>query len=325
MKNNLSRRLLPALGAAALLLAGRTAFALDTIRLGKGGVGLVYATVEIGQAEGIWAKEGLDVQVFQFPGEGPVETAFTAGSIDMALGSGTSMGFTVKGVPQHVVAVLSGPPSDFVLAVNPNGPIKTVADLKGKSIGVTSAGSLTYYFAKTFAQKQGWGPDGVTPQPLGGIAPNFAALANGDIAATVTTPETAAQFAEKGQAKVLISYTDILPHFFTHSILASNDLIANHPDEVKRFLQGWYTTVAFMKDPANRQTAIDLIAKAMGFDNQVASAAFDLEIKGLSSDGAFDPQAIDTIRETLVTLGILPTEPPVKGLYDPDFVPVKLN
>ena len=325
MKRTLSRWALSVASAGALMIASHAAFALDHIRVGKGGVGLLYATIEVGQAAGIWQQEGLDIEVLQFPGEGPVMTGYAAGNIDVSLGSGTSMGFTVKGVPEHVVAVMSGPPSDFCLAIKPGGPIKTVADLKGKSIGVTSAGSLTYYFAKTFAEKQGWGSDGITPQPLGGVTAQFAALQTGDIAATVTTPELAAQYGEKNQGQVLISFLDVIPHFFTHSIVASDNMIKNHPDQVKRFLEGWFKTVAYMKNPANRTASIEVIKKTMGFDDTVASTAFDLEVKGLSDDGAFDPEAVDLVRKAMVSFGVVDTEPPVKGLYDPEFVPVKIT
>jgi NitT/TauT family transport system substrate-binding protein len=45
----------------------------------------------------------------------------------------------------------------------------------------------------------------------------------------------------------------------------------------------------------------------------------------LSSDGAFDPAAIELIRHSLVDLGIVETMPEAKSMYTDRFVPVKLD
>ena len=53
-----------------------------------------------------------------------MDKAMISGDVDIALGAGTSMAFRLKGVPNIAVAMMSGPPADFVLVVSPDGPIK---------------------------------------------------------------------------------------------------------------------------------------------------------------------------------------------------------
>lgn len=313
------------LAGAMALATFQPALALDKIRVAKGGIALMFAVIEVGQMAKIWEKHGLEVQAIQTDGEAPMDKAMVAGDADIGLGAGTSMAFRLKGVPNIAVATLSGPPADFVLVVNPEGPIKKVEDLKGKPVGVTSAGSLTYYFVKSLSQEMGWGPDGIVAQPLGNSRANFAALARGDTVAMVSTPETAFGYAERGKAAVLLSFGDKIKTFVTHTILASNDMVEKKPDQLRRFLKGWFETVRYMKNPANREASVKSIAHTLSISEEVAGKAFDIDVKALSDDGAFDPKAVDVIRNTLPDFGVLDSVPAAKDLYTDKFVPVKLD
>ena len=50
-----------------------------------------------------------------------------------------------------------GPPLLLAIVVRPDGP-KTVADLKGKTVSMSTAGSLTYWLVSETSRRQGWGP-----------------------------------------------------------------------------------------------------------------------------------------------------------------------
>ena len=313
------------LGAVVLSLGARNAQALDKINVGKGGVALIFNILDVGQAAGIWQQVGIDPKGIQFDGEAPLDKAFASGDIDMGLGTGVSMGFTMKGLPMHGVAQTAGPPYDFVLAVKPDSPIKSAADLKGKTIGVTSTGALTWWLAHQMSTQQGWGAEGIVTQPLGGTVPQFAALQHGDIDALTSTPETAAGYVEHQQLRVVLAYGDIIKTFVTHTILASDKMLADHPDQVQRFLKGWFLTIRWLKDPAHHDQVVKVISDTMKISPAAASQAFDIDVKGLSDDGSFDPKGIDMVRETLPIFGVLDKVPPVKGLYDDRFLPVKLD
>jgi len=62
----------------------------------------------------------------------------------------------VKGAPETAVAALADAPYAVVLAVPNDGP-KTIADLKGKKISVSTRGGLTYWLAQELSRRQGWG------------------------------------------------------------------------------------------------------------------------------------------------------------------------
>ena len=65
------------------------------------------------------------------------------------------MGYVVKGVPARAVASVAEEPRNMSVVVVNNGRVKTIDDLKGKRIGVTTAGSLTDWLARRLAMDKG--------------------------------------------------------------------------------------------------------------------------------------------------------------------------
>ncbi|MDB5409736.1 MAG: nitrate/sulfonate/bicarbonate transporter substrate-binding protein [Rhodospirillales bacterium] len=309
----------------AMFCASHAAVALDTLRVAKAGESLIFTSLDVGTAAKIWESVGLTIESIQMVGEAPMDKAFISGDIDMALGGGNSMGFRLKGVPNIAVAAMSGPPYDFVLSVAPNSPYKTVADLKGKPIGVTSAGSITDFLVHELSRLQGWGTDGMTALSLGATRTRLAALKNGEIAAMITTPEGGYDSEENGGSRVLLLFGEHIKDFLAHTILARQSLVDEHPEIVARFLKGWFKTVAYMKNPANRAQAVKIVAERMQISETAAGKAFDVDMKGMSLDGAFLTSEVEAIRQSLPVFGILDHVPAAKDLYTDRFVPVKLD
>jgi ABC-type nitrate/sulfonate/bicarbonate transport system substrate-binding protein len=171
----------PLLVAAAVGFAG-PASAADKITVGKGGQNaFVFSMIDVGVRAGTFAKHGLDVKTAEFNGGSRMQQALAAGSIEIGAGGGTDLAAISKGSPVKGIAVLGGPPLDFSITVKGNGPIKTVADLKGKKIGVTTATSLTAWLTGEFSRLQGWGSDGITRVATGSAATSWALLRTGGI------------------------------------------------------------------------------------------------------------------------------------------------
>ncbi len=317
------RHLVAAAAAAPLLLRGSSAFALDQVRLGKAVPNsFAFGAAEVGIQAGIYAQEGIDLQVLSFAGDARVQQALTADSIDVAVGSGPGLGFRAKGVPAIGVAAMYGPPTNLALTVAANSPIKTIADLKGKRIGVTTAGSLTDWLTRELSRQQGWGSDGIKVEALGSAQGRLAAMARGELDGVVIESANGFELEEQGKGRNLLLFGDIAQHFYTHVIFATDALIAKRPDLLKRFLRGWFKTIAFMR--ANKDFTVKSEMKTVDVRESVASKIYDTQIGSFSSDGAWDPVAIDVIRNSLKDLGILDRVPEAKSIYNDMFVPVKL-
>jgi ABC-type nitrate/sulfonate/bicarbonate transport system substrate-binding protein len=72
------------------------------------------------------------------------------------------MAFMAKGAPVKAVAAMAGIPTNMAVMVSYNSSIKSVDDLKGKRIGVTTVGSLTDWIGKRIGVVKGWGREAST-------------------------------------------------------------------------------------------------------------------------------------------------------------------
>jgi len=308
---------------ALLLLPSGAAFALDQVRLGKAVPNsFAFGAADVGIQAKIFEQEGIDLQILTFQGDARIQQALTAGGIDVAVGSGPGLGFRAKGVPAIGVAAMYGPPANLSLTVLANSPIKTIADLKGKRIGVTTAGSLTDWLTRELSRQQGWGSDGIKVEALGAAQARLAATGRGELDGEVIESATGFELEEQGRGRNLLLFGDIAKHFYTHVIYATDVMIEKRPDVLQRFLRGWFKTIAFMR--ANKDFTVKSEAKTIDVRESVVSKIYDTQIDGFSSDGAWDPASIDAILKSLKDLHLLETVPDAKSIYNDKFVPVKL-
>jgi NitT/TauT family transport system substrate-binding protein len=314
--------LIAGLVAGVLLCVSTAACALDTIRLGKAVPNsFAFGAAEVGIEAKIFESEGLDVAISSFRGDAQMQQALAAGSLDVGLGSGPGLGFRVKGAPMIGVAAMYGAPRNLALLIPAKSPIKSVAELKGKRIGVTTAGSLTDWVVRELSRQQGWGSNGIVIAPLGQMQARLAAMDRGELDGSVQEAANGYELEESGRTRNLILFGDIVKHFYTHVIFATDDMVDNRPELLRRFLRAWFRTVAFMKE--NREFTVKSEQRTLDVRQSIVEKIYDAQMVGFSLDGAWDPEAIDVIRASLKELGILPAIPDARALYTDKFVPVR--
>jgi ABC-type nitrate/sulfonate/bicarbonate transport system substrate-binding protein len=308
--------------AALLALAAFDASAADKVRVGKAvPFAYTFTPMEVGKEAGIWAKYGIEPEISGFGGDAKMQQALTAGSIDFGLGSGPGMGFMAKGVPAKGVAAFAAEPRNISVLVPYNSPYKTLADLKGKKLGVTTVGSLTDWLVKRMAMSEGWGPAGMTSVPVGGLEPTLAALKTGQIDAAVMALEVAYNLEARKEARPLFDTGKFASDFHTHIIFARQEVIEKNPDLVQRFVNGWFATVRYMK--ANKEKTVQVASKTINLPPEVISRTYDYQMGMLSDDGVFNPKAIELLKTSFVEMDILKSKPEDAVLFTTKFVPAK--
>src|SRR6202012_3374167 len=96
-------------GLAAVLTRRAPANASEKLRVAKVvPFAWSFTPLDVGIAAGIFAKHGLDVEASASAGDAKHQQLLTSGSIDIGIGSGPGMAFSVKGVPAHAVAAMYG-------------------------------------------------------------------------------------------------------------------------------------------------------------------------------------------------------------------------
>jgi NitT/TauT family transport system substrate-binding protein len=313
------KRALVLLTAAAFASA---ASAADNIRVGKAvPFAWTFTPIDVGIEAGLFAKQGLELTVTGFAGDARVQQALVSDSIDFGLGSGAGMGFLAKGVPAKAVAAMAGAPMNMSLVVSYDSPIKSLDQIKGKKIGITTVGSLTDWLLKRVVADRKWAPTDVTAVTVGGLDSTKAALKIGQIDGVVIALELGYALEAAKEWRVVAPLASFAPDFHTHVIFARDDLIAKKPELVERFLRGWFATIAYMR--ANKEKTVEITAKILNLDKSVISRVYDEQIKIFTSDGQFDPKALVVIRQSLVEMGILQQVPEDSVMFTTKFVPVK--
>ena len=231
------------------------------------------------------------------------------------------MAFSAKGVPAKAVAAMYGLPRNMAVMVGYYFDVKTVDDLKGKKLGVTTVGSLTAWIGQRINEKEGWNGNGIDVVPIGGMPPARAAIKTHQIDGYIGALEVGYKLEEAKEWRVITTATPFVDHFITHVIFARDELIEKHPETVRAFLEGWFETIAFMK--ANKAKAVEISAKVIDVSPVVAARAYDEQMPYFSTDGTFDPQAVASLKKSFIDMGLLDAIPDDKALFTTEFVPVK--
>jgi NitT/TauT family transport system substrate-binding protein len=308
-----------ALTLAGALVAASSATA-ETLRVGKAGRdAFSFVPTDIGAQTGLFKKHGIDVTISSFGGDARVQQAMTADGIDIGLGSGPGLAFVVKGSPVKGIAAMADSPLTFALVVRNDDSIKTLDDLKGKKVGVSTVGSVTGWLVGETARQKGWGYDGMELTPVGDDASRVAAVKTKSIDGAVVNLAVAFNFVQRGDGRVLLLFGDLLKDFHVHVIFATDKAIATRPEALRKFLAGWFETIAFMRK--EKAKTIEIARHVMGTDEPTTARIYEAMMPMFNDDGRFKPKALAVLSRSYVDMKTLPAEPDMRKLINESFLP----
>jgi NitT/TauT family transport system substrate-binding protein len=313
-----------ALAAAVIALAAAAsapAWAQMTLTVGKANATSdAIIPVNVGDKLGIFKKHGLTLKIVDFSGGSKMVQALTAGAIDIGDGAGTEMAFVAKGAPMLAVCESTGRAPFLSVGVPWDSPIKTLEDLKGKTIGVSSAGSFSDWSGHQLARKYGWGPDGVKTVAIGGgPAPMRAALRTHLVDAAISTTALFLSFEQTKEGRLIAPVSTFEGNVASGALFASNRLIAHNPDAIRAFLAAWIETVDYMR--AHKAETVKITSGINNFSESVMAREYDLTIGMHTKDCRFDPDALATLRRSFVEMKLIEGEPDMSKLYTEAYLP----
>lgn len=258
----------------------------------------MFAVVDVGIQTGIFAKHGLDVQRIDFQGGAKLQQGIISNAVEVTVAGSSDIQFIAKGVPALAIAEIAGPPVDMALIVRADGSITKPEQLKNGKIGVTTVGSLTDWLAREFARQQGWGDNGVEPVAVGSIRAGTSALLAKLVEAFVGSTETGLVLEHDGRAKILLDYGKILPGFLTHLMYASTTAMKDQPEALKRFVAGWFDTVAYMR--AHKERTVKIVSEAIKLPPEVVARAYDIDMTAITDKGNVDRAAFAGLKKAVL-------------------------
>jgi NitT/TauT family transport system substrate-binding protein len=261
---------------AALALTGLLplrAMAAEQIVVSNFGVaanGMPYA---IAMDKGFYKAEGADVSgILSSAGGGTtVRNLMTGhlsfGEIDLAgTVAAIQQGADLKIISDNVLTV-----AEFVWAVKPDSPIKTIQDLKGKKIGYTNPRSTSQALDILLLEAAGLKPDDAELVKTGGFGEALVALNLGLIDASAIADPVWSK--NKSQFRVLVSASDVLPPLCNVIGVTTGEAAATKGDFIRAILRGRRKAVEFMA--AHPDEAADIVAKAYNLDVEVAKSTIN--------------------------------------------------
>lgn len=284
-----------------------------------------FAPWMIAQQQGYYADENLKVNFVAAKGGVDVAKQVGAGNalIGGAIGD-TPIIVRANGVPVKAVAVL-GAGSLTQLAVHADGPIKTVGDMKGRTLTVLSYSDTTYYALLGSLKLARLGKNDVSAQAAGstGVWQLFAANKAEGMAAV---PEWIVS-AEEAGAKVRLIPSSEAFQSMAQAILASDDAIRDKPELIRRVVRATLRGMQdIIKDP---RAAAAVYAKAVpSFQGREATVE---RIFGMYRErvygnqkvlGEMNPKRLQAVQQFYVDEGIVPRATRLEDLYTNAFVGV---
>ncbi|HUC61225.1 MAG TPA: ABC transporter substrate-binding protein [Alphaproteobacteria bacterium] len=309
------------LGSLAMTMSG--AHAQATVKIGLAVPNnTYYAAIFAARDLGYLKAAGINADIVEYSGGAANQEALAAGAADIitAFPPGVAL-VTSKGTKEKMIATIAAPAYGWYMLVNSDSPYKTMKDLAGKKVGITTKASTSDMFAL-------WAADhaGITVQeiPVGG-----GALINALKSHQVDAISIFASLSFKALAmntRPVVDFAKEMPPTITDAWVASQDMIDKHPDRVKAVLVAYYKAVDYMRK--HKAWTLGFLKQHMKEnDEKVVEQAFDVETMQQSSDGVIDEKWIHDSLAIASKGWNMPDLAKVnpKDLYTNEFLPVKFQ
>lgn len=270
------------------------------------------------QEQGLWQRNGLQVEWIPFTGGRAAYQAMAAQSVEMAMSDAVSFLLAAHaGVPTIMVA--DPQTSDYwQIWVKGDSPLKAPRDLKAARIGTLRAGGAAHAFARALIKGAGLDEKDVKFVATGGGPERVAALKAGVVQAYVAATLSEMPLKAKGEIRSLISLRDVVPREWpTHVLSSHKALVSNNPDVVKRAVKAFLQATDFVQE--NQAWTIEKLKAISKYPEEAAKETFALMKYG--KDGRINKKALENIQAFLIEYGLLAKGRalPVQALYTEEF------
>jgi NitT/TauT family transport system substrate-binding protein len=253
---------------------------------------VIYATATLAKNLGYYEKAGVDIYPLDSPAGVEEADALVAGQIDAAMGYyNHTIDLAGKGKATECVVQIGLTPGHAIL-VPTNSSIKTLADIKGKVMGITGTGSSTDFEMRYLGIRNGVQPDQFTRLPVGAGATFIAAFQHGQIDGGITSQPTIGRLLNSGQARVLVDLQDNAQSkkafggtFPSTCIYMRTDYVNSHKEAVQKLVNAVVWTLKWVHSHSASEIAAKMPADYAGTDMSLYTSAWQQSLGFYSPDG----------------------------------------
>ena len=234
-----------AAAAVALLLGAAPDLHAQKIRVGYWTSGVSVGFGSVIEQMKFLEKQGLDVEFVKFADVNAPTRAIVAGAIDVAFGASAAGALTIAADGVPIKIILATQIAEVQFAVLEGSPIKSLAEFRGKKVGMSPPGSATHALAMALLEGN-YGIKAADVTVVPGNEPRLAQfLAQGEVQAAALRGTTVAQISDDVKVRILGNYVDEWKKLTKSSAapvigmgIVHSDYLAKNPDAVVKFVLG---------------------------------------------------------------------------------------
>jgi NitT/TauT family transport system substrate-binding protein len=259
------KRLVCACLGMMFLICSFGAKAQERIRIGISSVSPGFIPTVIAEKKGFYTKYSLRSEHVIISLAVAIN-ALGTGELDCVVSVAQGVSAALRGFPVKLV-MMTEDKLDFFLMTRSD--IRSVADLKGKVVGISYPGSTTHLVAESVLRHFNLEPGrDVSLFPTGDNQARLVALETGRVAAVIGTPPYNVLAPAKG-LKVLLWARDYVA-IPQNALIVTDKKIQQSPDQVKRMIKGTIEALQFIK--REKEESIEIAAKWLRIDRQKAKS-----------------------------------------------------
>ncbi|MFM0640676.1 ABC transporter substrate-binding protein [Paraburkholderia metrosideri] len=269
---------------------------------------LIYLPARLTEQLGYFKAEGLDVELLSQPAGVDAENELLAGSVQAVVGFyDHSIDLQAKGKEVKAIVVFGQVPGEVEMVASKQADtIKSMADVKGKTLGVTGLGSSTNFLTQYLANLKGVPSSQYTVLPVGADNSFIAAIKQSRIDAGMTTEPTVSQLLKTGDAKVLVDMRTLEGTraalggtYPASSLYVQSAWLDTHPQEAAKLARAFVKTLQYMHTHSAEEIAAQMPKDYLGSDKALYISALKASLPMYTADGKMPADGPETVLKVL--------------------------
>jgi NitT/TauT family transport system substrate-binding protein len=282
------------LGMSALVVVvaafAAVADAADKVRISVSSLDTAFLTPAVALKRGFFKEEDIDAEVIRMNANISV-TALATGDIDYTTIFGSVVRAAIRGLPVRVVASFLDSPTQMLLA---RQDFKSVKELKGKTLGVSTFGATADVAARMMFKYSGVDPEKeIKIIALGADQARFTALKEGIVDVIVISPPADVEGRKFGFRVLARAYE--LFNFPFVGLGANLKKITDRPDEIKRVIKALVKGNRYIR--SNRDGAIQTLMEWGRTSKENAALSYDSVVRVFNADGSIPDDGLQAVIE----------------------------
>ena len=290
---------------AVLLPSQLPALAADKIKFALPGNSMGYLPLFVAVHRGFFKDEGIDIELPRLI-PAMAQNALMSGEVQYHGLADSGLRLAAKGAPIKAIFYGADRPMYYLVGQK---EIRSVAELKGKKVGVSQFGGTSDLSARLALRKFGVEPerDALLIQ-IGAEGTRVAALKVGSVDAIIVPVPAVVLLKREGFNE--LSFVGDVVEFASNGYSTTDQRIKEHPQEVKKVLRAMYRGLRFAKE--NPEGTIGVIEKEWKVEPDVAKESYKAIVKALNDDGIIGERQLrvhfDIIRKSEKNVGEIPID-----------------